>query len=200
VGEWNVSKTAVLVAACGKFQPFHNEHLDYLLAALNEGEHCVVGITNPDPSYVRHEDSDPARSRTESNPATYYERFLMVTQSLCDAGISRDRFDVLPFPVNVPESWFNYFPRDALVLLTLYDDDPWLLERKARLEDHGLATRVLWQRPRKGITGADIRRRIIEGQPWRDLVPAATARVIVEYGIDERIRAAASGTPASQQS
>lgn len=194
-----MSKRAALVAACGKFQPFHNEHLEYLLAALNEGEHCVIGITNPDPSYIRHERSDPVRGRPESNPATYYERFLMVTHSLRDAGITCDRFDVLPFPVNVPESWFNYFPRDALVLLTLYDDDPWLLERKARLEGHGLATRVLWHRPRKGIIGADIRRRIAEGRPWQDLVPATAARIITAYGIDERIRAAAQA-PESRRS
>ncbi len=186
-----MSGPAALVAACGKFQPFHNEHLEYLLAAMNQGQHCVIGITNPDPSYIRHEHSDPVRGRPESNPATYYERLLMVTHSLCNAGVARERFDVIPFPVNVPESWFNYFPRDALVLLTLYDDDPWLLERKARFTSRGLATKVLWHRPRKGITGADIRRRIAEGRPWRDLVPAATAQIITTYGIDERIRAAA---------
>ncbi|USX56224.1 hypothetical protein [Lentzea sp. HUAS12] len=187
--------SASLVAACGKFQPFHNEHLEYLLAAVNEGQRCVIGITNPDPSYIRHERLDPVRGLPESNPATYYERLLMVTNSLCDAGVSRNRFEVVPFPINVPESWLNYFPRDALVLLTLYDDDPWLPERKARLENNGLVTKVLWRRVRKGISGADIRWRIAAGQPWKHLVPAATAKIISLCGIDERIRAEGTERP-----
>lgn len=177
-----------LVAACGKFQPFHNEHLDYLLAALSFADHCIVGITNPDPTYVRHEEADPRRSRPESNLATYYERHLMVRDALRDAQIPHDRFDVVPFPLNVPEQWFNYVPSTALVLLTLYDDDPWLLERRTKLESHGLRTKVLYHKAAKGIVGADIRRRIADDLPWRDLVPAATARIIIEHGIDQRIR------------
>ena len=178
-----------LVAVCGKFQPFHNEHLTYVLAAFDLGEHVVVGITNPDPTYVRDEVADPRRSRPESNPATYFERHLMVDRSLGDAGIAGDRYTIVPFPLNVPTSWFSYVPRDAVFLLTLYDDDPWLLERKARLEGHGLITHVLWSRPAKGVVGTEVRRLIAEGGEWRQAVPPAVARVISERGIDARIRA-----------
>ncbi len=184
-----------IVVACGKFQPFHNEHLDYLLAALSVGQHCIVGITNPDPTYIRTEKADPLRSRPESNLATYYERYLMVRDSLQEARVQGERFDVVPFPLNVPDQLFNYVPQNALVLVTLYDDDPWLIERRSKLEAHGFRTEVLYHKPGKGIVGADVRRRIAEGRPWKDLVPAATARVIVEHGIDQRIRDAATGNP-----
>lgn len=36
----------------GRFQPFHNGHLEYALAALSRCSHLIVGITNPDPSTV----------------------------------------------------------------------------------------------------------------------------------------------------
>ncbi len=54
-----------VVAACGKFQPFHNDHLKYVLAAFEYGDHVVVGITNPDPWYVRTEDADRTRGAPE---------------------------------------------------------------------------------------------------------------------------------------
>lgn len=37
-----------LVAVCGKFQPFHNDHLKYVLSAFEFGEHVIIGVTNPD--------------------------------------------------------------------------------------------------------------------------------------------------------
>jgi len=176
------------VAVCGKFQPFHNEHLAYVLAAFDLGDHVVVGITNPDPTYVRDEVADPRRSRPESNPATYFERHLMVDGSLRAASIACDRYTIVPFPLNVPTSWAAYMPRDAVFLLTLYDDDPWLLERKRQLEREGLTTHVMWSRPTKGVVGTEVRRLIAEGREWRDAVPPTVARVITERGIDARIR------------
>ena len=35
---------------CGRFQIFHNEHLQYVMAAKEQCEHLIVGITSPDPS------------------------------------------------------------------------------------------------------------------------------------------------------
>src|ERR1700735_1096255 len=94
-----------LAVVCGKFEPFHREHLDYVQAALEVADRIIIGITNPDTSYVRHEDLDPVRSTAEANVATYYERYLMVKGSLADAGISLARFDIVPFPINTPSHW-----------------------------------------------------------------------------------------------
>lgn len=179
-----------LVLACGKFQPFHNDHLRYVAAAFDVGEQVVIGITNPDPGYVRFEEADPQRSEPTSNPASYYERLLMVTGAMSDLGIERERYEVVPFPLNVPQSWASYVPLDAVVLLTLYDDDPWLDRRRQLLQQHGLRTHVLWRKAAKGVVGADVRRRIGVEQAWEPLVPAATVRVLRERGITDRIRRA----------
>lgn len=177
-----------LVAVCGKFQPFHNEHLTYVLAAFKVGEHVIIGITNPDPTYIREEDADPIRSTIEANPFTYYERHLMVVECLRDEEIDQIRYDVVPFPINVPESWFYYIPKQAIFLLTLYDEDKWLLRRKKILELHGIHTEVLWTKQKKGITGTEIRRRIRLGTNWEELVPLATRRIIKRHGLENRIR------------
>ena len=57
----------------GRFQPFHNGHLEYLRGAAERSEEVFVGITNPDPARIRPEPSDrrgtspnPTRGRTPS--------------------------------------------------------------------------------------------------------------------------------------
>jgi len=62
----------------GRFQPFHNGHLEYLRGAAASCDELFVGITNPDPWRVKEEPSDPLRHLPESNPFTYVERLLMV--------------------------------------------------------------------------------------------------------------------------
>jgi nicotinamide mononucleotide adenylyltransferase len=176
-----------LVAACGKFQPFHSEHLAYILEAIRVGEHVIVGITNPDPHYVRFEPMDPQRSTPESNPFTYYERYLMVRGSLEEAGVGASRYDIVPFPLNVPESWFCYIPQEAVFLVTLYDDDEWLLDRKHKLIRGGVRTHVLWHKPGKTVVGTDIRARIRAGLEWESMVPPATARIIKSLRLSKQI-------------
>ncbi|MET0118869.1 MAG: helix-turn-helix domain-containing protein [Sedimenticola sp.] len=177
-----------LVMVCGKFQPFHLEHLEYVLAAFQEGDHVLIGITNPDPGYVRDEVADPKRSLSTSNPFSYYERYRMVVESLSDQGIQRDRYDVLPFPLNVPGSWFAYVPRKTVVLVTLYNDDPWLEERRKKLEQGGLRTKVLWGKDAKGITGTEVRAALTHQSNWMKLVPTGTSRVIRQEGLLGRLR------------
>jgi len=43
----------------GRFQPFHNGHLEYLRGAASRCDEIFVGITNPDPERIRPEPADP---------------------------------------------------------------------------------------------------------------------------------------------
>ena len=55
--------------------------------------------------------------------------------------------------------------------MTIYDD--WSLEKKATLESLGCNVEIMWQRSNaeKFTSGTEVRRRIVEGLPWQDLVP-----------------------------
>jgi nicotinamide mononucleotide adenylyltransferase len=99
-----------LVAVFGKSQPLHNEHLLYILGAFRVGEHVTIGITDPDPVITRHRDADPGSALEESNPSTYHERCQMIKNSLADVGVEPDRYDIVPFPVNLPWLWQYYIP------------------------------------------------------------------------------------------
>jgi cytidyltransferase-like protein len=172
--------------AHGRFQPLHVGHLEYLLAAAAACDVLLVGITNPDPWQTAFEPTDPARGEAAANPFTFYERHLMVEGALLDNGIARSRFRVVPFPHSFPERLTHYVPPGALMLMTVYDE--WGESKLERFRRVGFEVEVLWRRTEKVTSGTAIREAICAGRPWEDLVPAATARVIREFGGEERIR------------
>lgn len=173
-------------AVCGRFQIFHLDHLRYVLAAKERCRHLIVGITSPDSSVAPVEAVDPNRSRDEANPCTYYERMKMVEGALLEAGVPREEFDIVPFPIGKPELIRFYIPEDTRIFVTILDD--WGHCKTDRLRDFGYAVEVLWEKREKLISSTMIRRCIREGRDWKDYVPKASYRYLTEKGIDRRIR------------
>jgi nicotinamide-nucleotide adenylyltransferase len=160
----------------GRFQPFHNGHLEYMRGAAEQSDDLFVGITNPDPARVRPEASDPARHLPESNPYTYAERLLMVKAAAQDLGLELARCHVIPFPVNEPELWPAYVPQDVTQYLRLFSD--WGGTKLERLRDAGYDVIILDEGAEKEISGAEVREAIRAGGDWESLVPPGVARVI----------------------
>jgi nicotinamide mononucleotide adenylyltransferase len=106
----------------GRFQPFHLDHLKYALESKRRCDFLLVGVTNPDPSLTKPDAADPARSLPKSNPFTYYERMIIARESLLEAGIPREPFDIVPFPINRRGLWDYYVPSAAVVYMTISDE------------------------------------------------------------------------------
>jgi nicotinamide-nucleotide adenylyltransferase len=157
----------------GRFQPFHNGHLEYLRGAAERSDVVFVGITNPDPRRVREEPSDPLRHLPESNPFTYTERLLMIDAVAEDEGIP---VHVIPFPVNEPELWPAYVPDAVTQYLRLFSE--WGGTKLDRMRDAGYDVVILDEGVEKQISGRDVREAMREGRDWEALVPAGVARVI----------------------
>ena len=172
----------------GRLQVLHNDHLKYLLAGKKQCRHLVVGITNPDPTLTRQDETDSSRSSEAANPLTYYERFVMVRAALVEAGLGMEEFSVVPFPVNFPELYRYYIPMNAVFYLTIYDE--WGEKKHAMFQAQGLKTEILWRRPKekKGITATEVRSRIAAGEGWGHLVPQSVARLIREWNLAGRLR------------
>ena len=175
-----------LGAVCGRFQIFHNDHLRYVLAAAEQCEHLIVGITSPDSSVSPAEQADENRGRAEANPCTYYERMKMVEGALVEAGLARGRFDVVPFPIGKPELLRFYVPQGSCIFVTILDR--WGHEKTQRLRDFGYKVSILWEKTEKNISSTMLRKRIADGAPWSDFVPPATYRFVCGNGIDKRIK------------
>jgi hypothetical protein len=85
-------------------------------------------------------------------------------------------FRIVPFPHSFPERLRYYVPDEAAFLLTIYDD--WGEEKLRRFTALGRRCEVLWRRTDVVTSGTDIRARLLAGEPWEHLVPAATAEVV----------------------
>jgi nicotinamide-nucleotide adenylyltransferase len=160
----------------GRFQPFHNGHLEYLRGAYERSDEVFVGITNPDPTRIKPEESDPLRHLPESNPWTYAERLLMVKAAARGAGLDLARVHVIPFPVNEPELWSAYVPDGVTQYIRLFSD--WGGTKLDRLRDAGYEVVVLDEGSEKQISGAHVREALRDDGDWESLVPAGVARVI----------------------
>jgi nicotinamide-nucleotide adenylyltransferase len=168
----------------GRFQPFHNGHLEYLRGAYERSDEVFVGITNPDPVRIKPEASDPLRHLPESNPWSYAERLLMVKAAARGGGLDLARVHVIPFPVNEPELWPAYVPEGVTQYIRLFSD--WGGTKLERFREAGYEVVVLDEGVEKEISGAEVRAALDEGGDWEGLVPAGVARVIRSL---ERVRA-----------
>ena len=174
--------------AHGRFQIFHNDHLKYLQAAKARCRHLVVGVTNPDPTLTRFDPADPGRSAPERNPLSYYERYRVLQRALLEQGWGWEDFSIVPLPINFPELYQYYVPLTATFFLTIYDD--WGERKFQMFQALGLATEVLWRRPlaAKGLTSTEIRRFMVLGEAWTDLVPPGVAEMLEMFGIPQRLK------------
>jgi len=165
----------------GRFQPFHNGHLEYLRGAAACSDEVFIGITNPDPTRIKEEPSDPLRHLPESNPFSYAERLLMVKAVAEDEGI---RAHVIPFPVNEPELWAAYVPDGVTQYVRLFSE--WGGTKLERMREAGYEVVILDEGSEKKVSGADVRAAMREGRDWQGLVPPGVARVITSL---ERVTA-----------
>ena len=160
----------------GRFQPFHNGHLEYLRGAAERSDEIWVGITNPDPTRVQFEASDPLRHLPESNPYTYAQRLLMAQAASVDLGLDLADVHVVPFPVNEPELWPAYVPEGVTQYLRLFSS--WGGTKRERLREAGYEVVVLDEGVEKEVSGADVRAAMRAGEDWEALVPPGVARVL----------------------
>lgn len=160
----------------GRFQPFHNGHLEYLRAALDRCQTLLIGITNPDPAQIAPEAESEHRHRPEANPFTFFQRLLMIRETLLDEGIPLERVIFIPFPINFPDRWRYYLPPDVVHYLRVFS--PWEEAKAERLRRQGYRVEVLHRGAAKEVEASEVRRRLAAGQDWEALVPPGVARVI----------------------
>jgi nicotinamide-nucleotide adenylyltransferase len=162
----------------GRFQPFHNGHLEYLRGAADRSDEIWIGITNPDPARIKPEASDPIRHLPESNPFSYAERLLMVKAAAADLGLEPASVHVVPFPVNEPELWPAYVPAGVTQYLRLFSS--WGGTKLERLREAGYEVVILDEGAEKQLSGMKVREALREGGDWEALVPAGVAGVLRE--------------------
>jgi cytidyltransferase-like protein len=173
----------------GRFQPLHNGHMEYILAALKRTDFLYIGITQHVLHRLIQVESTSAVHRAEpvSNPLNYFERAAIINAALTGCKIPRERFAILPFPIEEPTELHEFLPPGIPVLTTTYDD--WNLLKIETLEKAGYTVVNLWTRTEKEVAGHEIRRMIQEGDSaWRTQVPQAAVQLLEKYDVARRLQ------------
>src|SRR5579871_3478100 len=106
----------------GRFQPPHLDHLEYMLAALKQVKHLIIGIAQPDAPHLSECEADPHRAKLPDNPLTYVERTSAIERMLTSEGVASDRFSFAKFPIDRPSDLAANVPTSVVCFTTIRDE------------------------------------------------------------------------------
>ena len=167
----------------GRFQPFHKGHLKAVELCLERCDCLYIGIRTFE--VITDFGADSLKKRPSENPFTFGERMSMIKESLVDSGTDLRRINIIPFPLENPERWYEYIPKDTAHFRIGVSD--WDESKIREFEMAGLKIITL-PIHEKQITAEDIRARMIMNQNWRELLPSGTIRVIEQIDGVGRIK------------
>ncbi|MCQ5341291.1 MAG: nicotinamide-nucleotide adenylyltransferase [Candidatus Methanomethylicia archaeon] len=158
----------------GRYQPFHKGHLEVIKCILKEVDELIIGVGS---AQISH---------TLENPFTAGERITMIFESLKEEGLENKCHYIIP----IPDIWNNSLWVRHVIALTpkfniVYTGNP--LSRRLFMEE-GFEVRIPPLFDRLKYSGTEIRKRMIKGENWEELVPFAVVRIIKEIKGVERLR------------
>ena len=158
----------------GRFQPVHMGHMEAINYAMGKADELVIVI------------GSAQRSHSLTNPFTAGERAVMVRAALNEAGIEPTKYQLIPVPDAVMHSvWvaqvIAYTPPFSIV----YTNEPLTsrLFRECKIYVEGIPFFH-----RDVYSATEVRRRMVVGEDWWELLPSSVAKAIKDIGGVERLR------------
>ncbi|NOR62568.1 MAG: adenylyltransferase/cytidyltransferase family protein [Rhodobacteraceae bacterium] len=156
----------------GRFQPFHNGHLQYFRWAKERADCIYVGITQ---IHNQHEADFPGaehRGLIDNNPLTFFERFQVIETTLISEGFSLADFRIIPFPIEDPFRLSVFLPTSIKCFTTRHSE--WNDHKVKLLEDAGFTTEILSDDEQhvQRTSGTEIRSMMKSGNlDWKRYIP-----------------------------
>ena len=158
----------------GRFQPFHNGHLHAIGEILEESDELIIVVGS---AQMSHE---------PDNPFTAGERLEMIRLALDAAGVDPKGYMLIPIPdAPAHRVWVSQVESQTPRFDVVYTNQP--LTRRLLIEA-GYDVRGIDLYKRNQYEATEIRRRILEGEDWKDLVPIEVYRFVKEIDGEGRIR------------
>ena len=158
----------------GRFQPFHNGHLHAIGEILEESDELIIVVGS---AQMSHE---------PDNPFTAGERLEMIRLALDAAGVDTKGYMLIPIPdAPAHRVWVSQVESQTPRFDVVYTNQP--LTRRLLIEA-GYDVRGIDFYMRNQYEATEIRRRILEGEDWKDLVPYDVYRFVKEIDGEGRIR------------
>lgn len=155
----------------GRFQPYHNGHQSVLEHIAEDVDEIIIGI------------GSAQLSHQVDNPFTAGERVLMITRSLTSLGIP---FYVIPIEdIQRNALWAAHVRSMSPPFDICYSSNPLVVRLFC---EAGIDVQSPAMYERETLSGTEIRRRMLKGEPWEKLVPPAVGQVLGEIDATERLR------------
>lgn len=157
----------------GRYQPFHRGHLEVLLEVMGKVDELIIGI------------GSAQESHTEENPFTAGERIEMIR--LCLDGEQKAKTLIIPIPdVNRYAIWVSHIESLVPPFELVFTNNPLTKSLFEEWEYNVLPTPMF---DREIYSGREIRERIMNDEPWEDLVPEQTVDFLKSLDGKSRISA-----------
>ncbi len=166
----------------GRFQPFHNGHLQYFRWAKERADLIYVGITQIHNQHVGDFPGAEHRGLLDNNPLTFFERFQVIEAALTSDGFTLSDFRVIPFPIEDPFMLSVFLPTSIKCFTTRHSE--WNDHKIKLLEEAGYNLEVLSENEEhvSRATGTEIRSLMKSGdQNWRKFIPQGTHNLLETY-------------------
>ena len=160
----------------GRFQPFHNGHLALARQILQECDELVVMIGSSQFNFI------------DKDPFTAGERVLMVHEALKEAKIDLSKCHIIPIANDENNArWIAYIRSMAPPFDVLYSGNDFV-KHLALSQDSRLKIRGPTFAKKEEYNGTNIRRLMLAGGLWKQLVPPAVVKVIKQANGIERMK------------
>lgn len=159
----------------GRFQPFHLGHLAAVRYALTQVDFLYIVVGSAD------------KSHEPDNPFTVAERLAMLRAALSEAGVDSR----LWLPIPVPDIQSHYLWPSLVEMYVppfevVFSNEPLTIRL---FKERGKQVVQVPLFKREVYSATEVRRRIVNGENWEELLPPAVVRILKEIEGPERIRA-----------
>jgi len=159
----------------GRFQPFHNGHLALAKQILGECDELVIVIGSAQFNFI------------DKDPFTAGERVLMIHEALKEAGEDLSKCYVIPVANDENNArWIAYLRSMAPPFDVVYSGNDFV-KHLVQSQDGRVAVKSPQFAKKEEYNGSNIRRLMLSGKQWKQMVPPAVARVIDRVGGIERM-------------
>ena len=154
----------------GRFQPFHNVHLQDIKKILKEADEIIIGI------------GSSQEKNTLDNPFSHNERKQMINKVLKKHKIKNYRIYPVPDLYN-DEKWVNYIKRNIPKADFFYSGNQWTLKCLQKYDSKIKKIKLI-----KGISSTIIRDMMVKDENWQKLVPKDVFDYVNKINGVERIK------------
>ena len=160
----------------GRFQPFHNGHLKLAHQILDECEKLIIAVGSSQFNF------------TFSNPFTAGERIYFIHNSLVESKIDLSKVYILPI-LNLENNaiWVQHLRSMLPKFDSIYSGNKFVQE----LVSHGSEAFKVHSpvfHNKSHYNGTNIRMNIVMNKKWRDFVPNAVYKIIMDLDGVKRIK------------